>query len=196
MQPDTDVCFDVTSLHPKSGFEVEPRTLDVVPLRNAPEHHFGNDMEVDGELHVVSAVTPDPNPQGACRSSPSSQLLWKIWQRSESSMERDFATICYSYSWHDAQYIVSNLLSDVDTGMTHWPNFWEQLDNLNVLLSNQSRLEKFRATCVNRSHPDAKVAEDMFRFKVVGLRVFFGWTCCNSFGMNICRVEMRAGFKQ
>ena len=35
MQPDTDVCFDVASLRPKSGFEVEPRTLDIVPLRNA-----------------------------------------------------------------------------------------------------------------------------------------------------------------
>ena len=86
--------------------------------------------------------------------------------------------------------------------MTYWTNFWEQLDNLNALLSNQSRLEKFRATCINRSHPGAKVAEDMFSKK---MEVLYSkrWvlyllllqsagpalTCCNSIGMNICIIS-------
>ena len=62
MQPDADVCFDVTLAASKelcantSGFEVEPRTLDAMPVGNDPKHQLGNEIEVDGDLCVASAV--------------------------------------------------------------------------------------------------------------------------------------------
>ena len=173
MQPDTDICFDATlsalsELRANSsGFEVAPRTFDATSACQEPEHQLGNEIEVDGDLHNASAVSPDAHQPRAykdhIKSHPSSQLLWKIWERSPAWQG---ILLPFAIPIPGMLHIISNLLSDVDTGMTYWANFWEQLDNLNALLSNQSRLEKFRATCVNRSHPDAKVAEDMFSKKM------------------------------
>ena len=67
MQPDTDVRFDVAlaaSLERcanESGFEVEPRSLNSMPAGNGPEHQPGDEIEVDGDLCVASAVAPDPH---------------------------------------------------------------------------------------------------------------------------------------
>ena len=186
MQPDTDVCFDATlaalsellqtnspgsEVVPRtfdlSGSEVATKTLDETSVCHEPEHQLCNEIEVDGDLHIASTVSPDAHQCGAyndhIKLPPSSQLLWKIWERNPAWQG---ILLPFAIPIPGMLHIISNLLSDVDSGMTYWANFWEQLDNLNALLSNQSRLEKFRATCINRSHPDAKVAEDMFSKKM------------------------------
>ncbi len=172
-QTDADVvCFDTilaatSELHADtSGSEVVPRTLDTIPPSNNPENQLGKEIEVDGDLCVASGAIPQqdgPQPDHT-KSSPSvQQLLWKIWERNPAWKG---ILLPFAIPIPGMLHIISNLLSDVDTGMTYWMNFWEQLDNLNALLSNQSRLEKFRATCINRSHPGAKLAEDMFSKKM------------------------------
>ena len=170
------ICFDTTlaaasELHADtSGLEVVPRTrtLSTIPPGHDPEHQLGKEIEVDGDLCVASAVNPhcprhNETQPDHTKSSPSAQLLWKIWERNPAWKG---ILLPLAIPIPGMLHIISNLLSDVDTGMTYWMNFWEQLDNLNALLSNQSRLEKFRATCINRSHPGAKFAEDMFGKKM------------------------------
>ena len=45
-------------------------------------------------------------------------------------------------------HIVDNLLLEADTLMTAWEEWWGQLKNINALLSNQLRLNKFCARCL------------------------------------------------
>jgi len=63
-------------------------------------------------------------------------------------------------------HVTNNLLADVDSGMTYWDTFWEQLENVSSLLSNTMRLDKFRAKCIDATHADAREAMAMFAAKI------------------------------
>lgn len=125
---------------------------------SAPERAF----EVDGDELATSRGLGCRSVVAAGQLQPDS-LLKEAWLANPSWHS---ILLPFAIPVPGMLHIASNLLEDVDTGMTYWSVFWEQLANVGALLSSLPRLEKFRAKCIDLRHADAVEAIAMFSAKI------------------------------
>ena len=164
-QPESSNCAAVAQdLHLQLDVDVlnaADSELEVVSGQRS-ESCYEGDLSIPSAAQVCSAATHE----SAINANPELQLLSEAWQ--------------VNAAWHGILmpfampipgmlHITSNLLADVDSGMTYWSTFWEQLDNVSALLSNKQRLDKFKAMCIDAKHPDSKEVLNLFSQKIDGL---------------------------
>lgn len=162
------------------------------PGGSAPEYSqlieaLQEDVELLGSSHSQASVSGNFEPgsdivanrdnKGQSTAEPQLSLLSAAWQANPSWHA---VLLPFAISIPGMMHITHNLLADVDCGMTYWITFWEHLQNVSALLSDKKRLEKFRVSCIDAQHPEAKEIEKLFSHKLIGL-YSKRWGCVSTF---------------
>ncbi len=106
------------------------------------------------KLHGGSAPVPEaPCSQPSDGSSSAKtleapcDLLSEAWRRHP---EWRHIFLPFAIAVPGMLHICNNLLQDVDFGMAGWEDFWSRLKNVAALLCDQMRLDRLRATCLEK----------------------------------------------
>ena len=131
-------------------------------------------LQEDGDFLLQDLANPSsPMSQDAARSQPDEAQIYKecnlpvstnLAEPSEPSDATCNALLHETFIAHPAWehivmpfamavpgmlHISGNLLEDVTASLSHWRDFWSQLKNLASLITNQQRLNKFCAKCLD-----------------------------------------------
>ena len=135
---------------------------DVDSVMAAPDTELQRNVALDVDADVL-VVKPRPSSGIDFSKETASPFLKEAWEKNPSWHS---IVLPFAIPVPGMLHITNNLLADVDSGMTHWPVFWEQLDNVSSLLSHIARLDKFRAKCIDPTHDDAQEAVLTFSCKI------------------------------
>ena len=138
-----------------------------LPLGNAA-------LQEDGDFFLQSRSNPSsPMSQDAAPSQPDEEEVYEecnLQVSAKLAAPSDPSDATYNILLHDAfithpawehivmpfamavpgmLHISGNLLEDVTASLSHWRDFWGQLKNLASLITNQQRLNKFCAKCLD-----------------------------------------------
>ena len=148
-------------------------------------------LEVDGDSDAA-ASSPEPEvlvedgvawhsddegqPTPATQEADAMTILQEAWQANPQWHTMIFP---FAMAVPGTLQIVNNLLHEADTLMTAWKEWWGQLKNINALLSNQLRLNKFCARCLC-GLPDEDELCELFARKLPQLYTK-RWNCVTTF---------------
>ena len=150
------------TLDEKTQTRQQNREVDLDSIMAVPDGQVKRNTALEVDTDVLVVKSRPSIGVGFCRET-ASPFLKEAWEKNPSWHS---IVLPFAIPIPGMLHITNNLLADVDSGVTHWSAFWEQLDNVSSLLSHISRLDKFRAKCIDPSHNDAQEAVLTFSCKI------------------------------